>query len=545
VRWWPRRIWLGTLLVVAVVSIAGAIYIASRWKLPNVREKIVAILSQQLGSTVELGDLNVSLGRIVRVSGTGLVLHHRVHREGPPLIRIESFTFEVPLLAILDTPTHISSVELHGLRIFIPPRRKNDAKDGDRPESSSPADATEAAAAAASQPEEPAEWLANRLRGPSPVVVDRITCPDAMLEIGLRKPGRPPRTFLIHDLVLTSAAFDRPVTYNAHLTNPIPKGTIFAMGTFGPWNADEPSLTGLTGTYTFADADLDSIKGLAGKLDSNGHFSGVLERITVDGTSTTPDFTLDIGGKPIPLDTVFSAIVDGTNGDTLLNPVRATLGRTRLTASGGIVHRPGQKGRTVSLNVTIDDGYIEDVLRLALDSEPPEMRGGLKLETHLELPPGDQAVSRRLYLKGQFFIKSARFASSKVQDKIDELSRRGRGRPSDLTVDNVASDLTGRFVLDRARLTLSQVSFAVRGATIRLDGTYSLTHSTLDFSGTARLQARVSQMVSGWKRFPLKLVDPLFARKDAGTVLPIRVVGPAKKPEFTVEMKKVIRRSVK
>ncbi len=544
-RWWPRRLWVGAVLIVLIVVGVGAAVVLYRWHMPRVRDQIVTILSQQLGANVELGALDVQLGAIVRVSGQALVLHHKVYRAGPPLMRIESFVIEAPILAILRKPIHISSVEMRGLRIFIPPRPRksdDDAKADDRPV---PSDAPEAASPGApSTPQPDANddaGFSRHLRGPSPVVIDRLTSTDAELAIASRKPDRPPRLFVIHDLTLTSAAFDRPTRYDAHLTNPKPVGTIRANGTFGPWNADDPSLSPLTGEYAFSKADLSTIKGIGGILESEGRFEGHLERIQANGATKTPDFTLAVGGKPLPLDTVYTAIIDGTNGDTLLKPVRATLGRTHVTADGGVFHTPGKKGRTVELDVVIDDGRLEDILHLAVDSEPPDMKGALTMRTRLELPPGDQSVPRRLYLKGQFRVASARFASNKVQDKIDELSRRGRGRPTDVKVDNVASDLQGQFELRHGVLKLSRVSFAVRGALIQLQGEYSLVRSTLDFTGTARLNARVSQMVTGWRRFPLKLFDPLFAKDGAGTVVPIRIAGPVRKPEFKVEVKKIFK----
>jgi hypothetical protein len=100
----------------------------------------------------------------------------------------------------------------------------------------------------------------------------------------------------------------------------------------------------------------------------------------------------------MPLTTEFTAIVDGTNGDTILQAVQATLGRTPLTARGGIVHMPGRKGRTIELDITIDRGRLEDMLRLAVEGEP-DMTGGLKLKTHLELPPGEASVPIRLRLE--------------------------------------------------------------------------------------------------------------------------------------------------
>jgi hypothetical protein len=548
VRWWPRRRWLGAVLIGVTIVGVGAAIVLYRWQMPRVRNQIVTILSQQLGASVELGALNVQLGAVVRVSGQALVLHHKVYRGGPPLIRIESFVIEAPILAILRKPIHISSVEIHGLRIFIPPRHRD--SDGATQADADPVSGAPPPAAASPATPPPPEPTADggegmnfgqRLRGPSPVVVDRLTSTDAELAIASRKPDRPPRTFAIHDLTLTAAAFDRPTRYDAHLTNPTPAGTILAKGTFGPWNADEPTLTPLTGEYVFTKADLSTIKGIGGILESEGRFEGRLERIQANGETKTPDFTLDVGGKPMPLDTMFTAIIDGTNGDTLLKPVRATLGRTHLTADGGIFHTRGKKGRTVELDVVVHDGRLEDILHLAVDSDPPDMTGDLTMQTRLELPPGKLSVPRRLYLKGQFRVASARFASNKVQAKIDELSRRGRGRPTDVKVDNVASDLQGHFELRSGVLKLSRVSFAVRGALIQLQGEYSLVRGTIDFIGTARLEARVSQMVTGWKRFPLKLIDPLFAKDGAGTVLPIRVSGPVSKPEFKVEVKKIFK----
>ena len=45
--------------------------------------------------------------------------------------------------------------------------------------------------------------------------------------------------------------------------------------------------------------------------------------------------------------------------------------------------------------------------------------------------------------------------------------------------------------------------------------------------------------MSGWKSLLAKVVDPLLAKDGAGTVLPIKITGTAKQPQFGVEMKKV------
>ena len=45
---------------------------------------------------------------------------------------------------------------------------------------------------------------------------------------------------------------------------------------------------------------------------------GRLDRIEVHGTANVADFSLDTANHPVPLETRFSAIVDGTSGDTYL-----------------------------------------------------------------------------------------------------------------------------------------------------------------------------------------------------------------------------------
>ena len=58
------------------------------------------------------------------------------------------------------------------------------------------------------------------------------------------------------------------------------------------------------------------------------------------------------GGHPVDLKTHFSAVVDGANGDTFLQPVQARFLNTVLECRGGVAGTPGMKGKTVSLDVT-------------------------------------------------------------------------------------------------------------------------------------------------------------------------------------------------
>ena len=141
-----------------------------------------------------------------------------------------------------------------------------------------------------------------------------------MLRILRRKPDKAPRTFEIGQLDMKDVGADHPWPFRANLTNPKPPGRIQTEGTFGPWQAEEPSQTPLAASYRFENADLGVFDGIAGILHSSGAFNGVLERIEVDGTTSMPAFALADVGNGMLLETRFHSIVDGTNGNTLLSP---------------------------------------------------------------------------------------------------------------------------------------------------------------------------------------------------------------------------------
>jgi hypothetical protein len=94
--------------------------------------------------------------------------------------------------------------------------------------------------------------------------------------------------------------------------------------------------------------------------------------------------------------------------------------------------------------------------------------------------------------------------------------------------------MRGSFRLENQVMTFRSLTFDVPGAGVALAGNYNLKDDQLDFQGTLKLQARVSEMVTGWKKWALKPIDPLFAKNGAGTFLNIVVEGPARRPEIGV-----------
>ena len=66
-------------------------------------------------------------------------------------------------------------------------------------------------------------------------------------------------------------------------------------------------------------------------------------------------------------------------------------------------------------------------------------------------------------------------------------------------------------------------------------GQYSLDGKTFDFHGTLRLDAKLSQMTTGWKSILLKPVDPFFAKDGAGTEVPFKITGTRDEPHFGLD----------
>ena len=76
--------------------------------------------------------------------------------------------------------------------------------------------------------------------------------------------------------------------------------------------------------------------------------------------------------------------------------------------------------------------------------------------------------------------------------------------------------MKGNFQMAGGVITLPALKYTVPGAVIDLKGTYGVDGGTLDFAGTAKMQATVSQMVGGWKGLLLKPAGPLLPERRSG-----------------------------
>ena len=437
------------LLFFALIGVVAAIVIGVGLSMIPIRSdtlkaKVIALLSDQLESEVTIEALEGRVFPRVSVRGRGVVIRHKGRTDVPPLLSMDEFEISGSLQDLMQQPRRVGEVRLRGLRVQIPPG------DDDKDEPAKP-EKSEA------QKQADARHLQR-------VIIEHFEAPDTVITLIPRKAGKQPKVFTVHHLVMDSLGVNQTIPYIATLTNPVPKGEIETSGTFGPWNVAYPARTPVTGKYTFANANLDTIQGLAGVLSSTGEFHGPVNRIEVQGTTDTPKFQVDAGGLPVPLKTRFTAIVDGSDGDTYLKQVDASFLDTSMTAHGAVIGLEGVKGRRIEVDVTMEKGRIEDLLRLAVQSETPILRGAARLQAKLVIPPEQKKVIDKLQLTGEFRLSQATFTDAGVQTKLVGLSRRGRGMSQDEEVGDVLSDMRARFAVKmRPRISRASPSpFLVR-----------------------------------------------------------------------------------
>ncbi len=510
IRYSVVRTWVISILALLFVAFLVALYAVAP-TLHRVAEKRTEdYLRARFKSSIQFTDFHVSLYPRTHIVIDGLVMRHEGRTDIPPLIQISTINVYANFASLFSPRPTVSQVVLGGLRINTPPRHP-----GGKPL---------------------IHGTDVDLSKKFPVTIARITADQANITI-LRTDTKPPKQFEIHQLEMKNFDFTNPAAFHALLTNPLPRGEIHCDGKFGPWEADDPSQTPVAANYTFTNADMATLRGLKGTLSSVGHFSGPLDYLKVEGTTDIPDFALRTSDHPFALHTDFNAIVDGTNGDTYLNLVTAKFGHTTLVTKGEVVDEyKTVKGRTIVMDTVSSSARIEDLLALAVKSNPPVMTGNAKLKANILIPEGNADLLDRLRIDAKFGVADAEFTSDSIQGKIDSLSRRAQGKPKETDLTAV-SELDADFKMDNSKVDFSRLNFQVPGADISLLGNYNMDSGALDFYGNLVMKAKLSQTVTGAKSFFLRAVDPFFKGKNGmGTSLPIKVTGTKDHPSFGLDL---------
>jgi hypothetical protein len=428
--------------------------------------------------------------------------------EQPPVATIQKFIIQGNYANLLFRPHHISRVILQGLRIQVPAFGKGGKFTGGYTDSQT--------------------------------TIGELIADGAVLEVA--RVNKPPLRFAIHELSLDSVSSQDAMSYKVRLQNPEPPGEIRSNGHFGPFRAAHPGQTSVSGTYAFHRGDLSVFDGIAGIVSSEGTYSGPLEHVSVQGTTDVPDFEIDRSGHTGHLATHFQGSLDATSGDVALGEVNAAYESTKITVKGRVTDKKGFDAKFTSLDFTVRQGRLQDILRLIVKDNRPPMSGGISLQAHATVPPERQAFLKEVTLLGDFEIDDGHFENPSRQQSVNDLSETARGlkksqRDEDKnnSAESVTSHARGHVDLQNGVATITNLSFTVPGAEVVVGGTYNVLNEKIDFHGTMKMEAKFSQSTSGIKSLFAKVLDPFFNKKR-GSVVPVVVTGTYHNPYFGLDL---------
>ena len=499
---------------------------------PMLNARIVAALASRFHARVELDELHLSLLRGLEAEGRGLRIWPSTDvPAAQPMIALNRFHFHTGLhltelawmLARNQGTVLIPLINVDGARIDLPPHARFILKPPTQ------------------NPRSPAATALD-------FQIDKINFRNAVLILETDKPGKLPQDYSIDTLNINHVAPGQPMQFDASLRIPRPDGIVKTSGSFGPWQSGDWGGSRLEGNYQLVRANLAVFKGIAGSLDSSGHYDGTLRQLSVNGITTTPDFRLTHFGNSEALRTRFSARVDATDGDTHLEDVTATLGRSAFKVHGDILRVTSggsAQGHDILLTTaSMGTDRVEDFLTLAGSKPGTMMVGDLAFTATFHLPPGPMPLHLRTGIDGNFQLDNALFSNASIQGKVCELSLRGQGKPDAIPStdpNSILSTMNGDFTIQNGALKLPNLNYQVPGAQMNFNGTYLLDGGAIQFSGTAKLDAKLSQMTTGWKSSLLKTFEGAVSRDGAGTFVPINIDGTWKKPHFAIDFGRLLR----
>ena len=503
-RFWQRRgvAIAGTLF--ALLAIAGGI-LAAYW--PFTQSKVLQSIRESWPGTVRADRVHSTYFPHPGCVIENLVLELPSNRSPEPaVVTMGRARIEASYLELFLRPGHLTRLVIEALRIEVPVYG----------EASGPEKATPASEAPTTS-------------------FGEVETRDAVL-IVKRSRGAEPLTFGIHRLLLRSVNTSAPMFYEGFVSNPEPPGAIHVRGEFGPWQSKEFKDVPVSGSYTFENADLGKLRGIAGVLSSMGKFDGRMEEIAVRGGVNVPAFQVTHSRHEVALKATFDATVDATDGDVSLKAADASFLQTAVHAEGRIASSAEASGKTASLNLTVREGQIQDVLDLFVTSKIPPMKGATDLQAHVEIPPGDAPFLRKIIMEGTFAIRDAVLTNEDRQNDVNLLSKRASGEKKEKETDRVSGRLEGKVVARNGTALFTPVSFQIPGASITMNGRFNLLNEHLDFHGDARTEAELSDDTTGAKAVLLKPINSLFKKKHAGADVRVEMTGTYDDPHYGIEL---------
>ncbi len=491
--------WMAGAVAVLLLVGAGVFAVAARRLGPSVQRHIVAALEQQLGSPVRVGAVTTRFDGGLRVDVDGV--------EAQSVVRGLPGTAADPMLRVAHVRVHLPLG--NALRVWM----------------------------AADSPSRMAAALH----------LSHATLEDAHVRFATGDPARAPLQFDLPRVEMAgldrlfaarrAGQGERPTfDYDALVNTGDAVGVMRTQGTMGPWNAADPRGTPLAGTVEFDRHPVRNVPGLRGMLSLRARYSGTLSLLEIEGETDDPEFALDVSAHPMHLHTTFRMTTDTAHGVVQLRTMDARYLQTHFVLSGMVTKSPATAGYVLDMALTVPEGRVEDALALAAPTEPPLLRGMLRLQGRLQLPAGTGAVSKRLRLRdGRFTLERAQFGRPSVQAEADSLSEKASGRPEEAHAGEAAASaagVTGAVALEAGMLQFREVRLVAPGVSLALAGSYALGGRGFNMRGVLHTEATASDMQTGVMKMLTRPFNGLFKHGRQGTTLPLEVTGTGNTPHF-------------
>jgi len=432
---------------------------------------------------------------------TGLTLRRNSAPDVPPIGSARKLVVQGRWTDLLLFRHRVRMVEVEGLHIVLPANGSRAQREDFPPGSSAD------------------------FSGPS-TVVEQLNIHSAVLDI-MRTDGNR-YSFAIRQLVIRNLRQGQAVGYTLDMQNANPIGHIQANGNFGPILPSNLGGTPVSGTFTFSDANLAGIHGISGALTAGGRFCGTMAAIEADTTSEVPNFAVG-RGTPTSIGATAHSTINCINANIELHTIELRIGATAIRVQGTIIGSP----KVTNLDITVTGGDAQDLLRPFLHDEVP-IRGSVWLHSHAYLAASEnrQRFLQRLHMDGTFDMPAERLTNQPTEQKLSAFSQRAQApkspknetRPRTIDTD-VLSSLNGRTEIRDGVVTTERLTFQVPGASVELNGTFDLRSGNVHLLGDLHMQSDISHVTNGFKSMLLKPLCPFFRKENAGTVVPIAIIG--------------------
>jgi hypothetical protein len=435
---------------------------------------------------------------------------HLSDRDGD-VITVDRIVVRGSYAGLLSNPVRLTAIDLTGLRVWISPRR---------PGASEPFGLS-------------GGTVRPKLR------VDEIRLDQALLDLPRDAPGRAPLEFAFHSVLVQDLGLNGRMQFSLAAHNPVPSGEVHIRGEAGPIGVSTLREMPMEGQFTFENANLTAPRSISGLLNASGNCRGTMGHLECAGTADVPQFQVFGSAHAVHIASRYQATVDAVTGNARLNEVVAHFNSTTLSAVGTVSGDPDPRGKTLTLDLSVRDGRLEDLLTLFTSAPQAGMRAAIGIQGRFIIPPGPPDFLSKLRVDGKLVLSQARFTNPASQTPLDRLSASAEGVPKAeqrhdprLAAGNVQAHVTAR----NGVANLREVAFAFPGIQGRLAGTFSLHEKQVHLDGAFETQGKLSDTSSGLKALLLKAIGPLWPKTDSMKSIPFAISGRGSSASFHLRL---------